>query len=148
MVAYPDSSFLVALYITEANSFTARRYMSAQTEPICYTPFHRLEVRTALRLRAFRGENPLSEVKAALRKINEDLVLGLLHHTPLIWNDALREAERIGESSIAEIGARSFDLFHVASALVLGAGEFLTFDQRQTKLAQRAGVKIKSWSTR
>jgi hypothetical protein len=32
-------------------------------------------------------------------------------------------------------------------AVVLGTREFVTFDQRQTKLARRAGLKVKTWKS-
>jgi predicted nucleic acid-binding protein len=84
----------------------------------------------------------------ALRRSDDDLLDGILQHTPLVWADALREAERLGEAHLTETGARSGDLLHVASAVVLGAREFVTFDQRQTALARRAGLRVKTWKSR
>jgi len=147
MVIYPDTSFLVALYVDEDSSQQARAYMHRNSEALACTPFHRLELRTALRLRVFRADSSVSELKTAFQHIDEDLFEGILQHTPLVWADALREAERIGEATLTQIGARSGDLLHVASAVVLGAREFVTFDQRQTKLARRAGLKVKTWKT-
>jgi predicted nucleic acid-binding protein len=145
VVIYPDTSFLVALYVDEDSSQEAREYMHRNSEALAFTPFHRLELRTALRLRVFRANSSVSELKTAFQHIDEDLFEGILQHTPLVWADALREAERIGEATSTQIGARSGDLLHVASAVVLGALEFVTFDQRQIKLARRAGLKVKTW---
>jgi len=145
VVIYPDTSFLVALYVDEDSSQEAREYMHGNSEALAFTPFHRLEIRTALRLRVFRADSSVSELKTAFQHIDEDLFDGILQHTPLNWSDTLREAERLGEAHLAEIGARSGDLLHVASAVMLGAREFVTFDQRQLKLARRAGLKVKSW---
>jgi len=39
-------------------------------------------------------------------------------------------------------GTRSLDILHVSHALVLGIGEFLTFDVRQMALAKAAGLKV------
>lgn len=147
MVIYPDTSFLVALYVDEDSSPEAREYMYRNAEALAFTPFHRLETRTALRLRVFRAESTVSELKATFQRIDEDLVEGILVHTPLLWADALREAERIGDATLTQIGVRSGDLLHVASAVVLGAREFVTFDQRQAKLARRAGLKVKTWKS-
>jgi predicted nucleic acid-binding protein len=145
VVIYPDTSFLFSLYVDEAPTPLAKAYTEKLAEPLTFTPFHRLELRTALRLRAFRKEVTLDDLQTALRRSDEALVGGILRHTPLVWADALREAERLSEAHLTEIGARSGDLFHVASAVVLGAREFVTFDQRQTKLARRAGLKVKAW---
>jgi predicted nucleic acid-binding protein len=112
-------------------------------EPLQFTPFHRLELRSALRGRVFRKSMTLSELKVVLNRHEADFLDGVLRHIPLDWNDALREAERLGAAHLTQTGARSGDLLHVASAVVLGAREFLTFDERQANLARRAGLKVK-----
>jgi predicted nucleic acid-binding protein len=148
VVIYPDTSFLFSLYVVEDGTPVAEAYAEKLDTPLSFTPFHRLELRSALRQRAYRKELTHSELQLALRRSEEHLLEGFLRHTPLIWSDALREAERLGEAHLAEIGARSGDLLHVASAVVLGAQEFLTFDQRQHELARRAGLKVKTWRRR
>ena len=40
-------------------------------------------------------------------------------------------------------GHRSFDILHVAAALELGAKEFLTFDARQSALAEAENLTVK-----
>jgi len=142
-VIYPDTSFLVSIYVDEEQTALAHRYLNGITASVPFTPFHRLEVRTALRLRVFRNELTPAYLQTAFRQIDEDLSDGILRHTPLVWADVLREAERLAEAHLTEVGVRSGDLLHVASAVVLGANEFLTFDRRQTELARRAGLKVK-----
>jgi predicted nucleic acid-binding protein len=44
----------------------------------------------------------------------------------------------------ATIGSRSLDILHVASALSINADRFLTFDDRQTRLAELAGLTIEN----
>jgi phosphoenolpyruvate carboxylase len=121
VVIYPDTSFLFSLYVEEASTSIAEAYADELTEPLTFTPFHRLELRTALRLRAFRKEINLDDLRLALQRSDEALTCGFLRHTPLAWTDALREAERLSEAHLTEIGVRSGDLLHVASAVVLGA---------------------------
>jgi hypothetical protein len=122
-----------------------KEYLAHTAPALFYTPFHRLELRTAIRLRAFRQKLPLNDMRSALRDLDADVADGILQHTPLVWADALREAERLGEAHATEIGTRSGDLLHVASAVVLGAREFVTFDLRQSEMAKRAGLKVKTW---
>jgi predicted nucleic acid-binding protein len=148
MVIYPDTSFLVSLYIDEGSSVQSRGFMARTRDTICFTPFHRLETRTALRLRAFRGDITLDLLKACLRRLEEDIADDIITHFPLNWSDALREAERIGEAFIVQTGSRSGDLLHVASALVLGATEFISLDLRQVELARRSGLKVKAWRSK
>ena len=147
MVIYPDTSFLFSLYVDEEPTPVAQEYAANLMGPLAFTPFHRLELRTSLRLRAVRKQLTRDELQVALRLSDKDVVDDILHHTPLNWSDTLREAERLGEAHLTETGVRSGDLLHVASAVVLGAQEFVTFDQRQSKLARRAGLKVKAWKS-
>jgi predicted nucleic acid-binding protein len=96
-------------------------------------------------LRTFRGQFMLENLHRTFRQIEADLAETVLQHIALDWNEALREAERIADAHLIHVGARSGDLLHVASAVVLGASEFCTFDQRQTELAKRVGLKVKIW---
>jgi predicted nucleic acid-binding protein len=144
-VIYPDASFLLPMYTPEPQTLHVNRYLAEAAPFLFFTPFHRLEFRTAVRVRVFRKGLTPFQLLEAFRRCEEDLVDGILQHTPLLWADALREAERLGEAHLTETGVRSGDLFHVASAVVLGAREFVTFDQRQTTLARRAGLKVKTW---
>jgi predicted nucleic acid-binding protein len=145
VVIYPDTSFLFSLYVNEEPTPIAKAYAKTLAAPLIFTPFHRLELRTSLRLRAFRKQLTRDELQLALRLSDKDVLDDILRHTPLNWSDTLREAERLGEAHLTETCVRSGDLLHVASAVVLGAREFVTFDQRQTKLARRAGLKVKAW---
>ena len=40
-----------------------------------------------------------------------------------------------------QIGTRSLDLMHVAAAMILEAGLFLSFDERQRKAAEAEGLR-------
>jgi predicted nucleic acid-binding protein len=148
VVIYPDTSFLVSLYVEEENTPLAQKFVASLSDPLPFTPFHRLEFRTALRGRVFRKILTHAQLQMAFRRSDEALLGGILKHIPLLWADALREAERLGEAHLTETGVRSGDLLHVASAVMLGAREFVTFDQRQTELARRAGLKVKAWKSK
>ena len=67
----------------------------------------------------------------------------LLVHTPVDWVAVLREAEKLGEAHAEDFGCRSSDLFHVAAALEFGFEFFLTFDERQRKVAKAADLSVK-----
>ncbi len=142
---YPDVSFLVPIFTPEPHTPEAEVYLANAIQGLAFTPFHRLEFRTAIRVRVFRNSLNQADLRSAFRICDELLASGIFEHTPLNWSDALREAERLGEAHVTETGVRSGDLLHVASAVVLGAREFVTFDQRQAKLARRAGLKVKAW---
>lgn len=52
------------------------------------------------------------------------------------------EAERLSALHSERLGTRSLDILHVAAALVLGSTEFLSLDERQTRLARAAGITV------
>jgi predicted nucleic acid-binding protein len=54
----------------------------------------------------------------------------------------LKEAARLSERHTIRAGVRSFDILHVATALILGARELLTFDAKQRMLAEAEGLTI------
>ena len=140
---YPDSSFLVSLVAKDTLSADAAAYMARTAEPLIFTPLHRIETRNALRNAAGRGEITASEQRTAFHRIDEDLREGLLVHTPVGWTDVFRRADELSEKHAATEGQRTIDLLHVALALETNAKTFLSFDQRQRKLAKAAGLKVK-----
>jgi hypothetical protein len=109
-----------------------------------FTPWHRLEVRNAIRLAVFQGLIDSHQARTQLRQIDSDLEdQTLLVHQSVDWADVLREAERLGAAHNERLGCRSADLFHVAAASKLGCEQFLSFDQKQTAMAKAAGLTVK-----
>lgn len=144
MKAYADSSFIVALYLLQSTSVVAAGFMQRHGQPLPCTPWHRLEVRNALRLAVFHKLISSPQSKAQLKQMEVDLrEETLLVHTPVDWVAVLREAEKLGAARTEELGCRSADLFHVAAAVELGVDLFLSFDERQLKMAKAAGLSVK-----
>ena len=141
--AYADSSFLVSLHRADALHEAALAFMEKAKFHLAFTPLHRIEVRNALRNAAAGGVLSAADGRQAFRQIDEDLRDGLLIHTPVHWTDIFRRADELSEKHAATEGQRTIDLLHVALALESGAKIFLSFDQRQRKLAKAAGLKVK-----
>jgi hypothetical protein len=142
--AYGDSSFVVALYLQQQSSPKAIAFMERYGRSLPFTPWHRLEVRNAIRLAVWQKAVDSSQAKTQLKQLDTDLKEEtLLAHTPIDWADVLREAERLGASYSETIGCRSADLFHVAAAKDAGCDTFLTFDDKQTALAKAGGLTVK-----
>jgi predicted nucleic acid-binding protein len=53
-----------------------------------------------------------------------------------MWETCIDLAKKFGLA----LGVRTLDSLHVACALELGADKFWTFDERQAKLAEAAGL--------
>lgn len=140
---YPDSSFLFSLVAKDSQTPEASAHMVRVAAALIFTPLHRTEIRNALRNAEGRGELSEQERRSAFRLINEDLEEGLFLHTPVNWTDVFRSADELSEKHAAREGQRTIDLLHVAIALECKAKTFLSFDRRQRRLAQAAGLRVK-----
>lgn len=137
---YADTSFLVSLYVQDANS--ARVVADApKLFPVFFTPLSEHELRNAIRLCVFRRQITTTQREKALHDLENDKAAGVLHVAPLDWPKALKHAEALGRRHTERLGARGMDILHVASALALKAGRFVTFDKRQQDLARLVGLE-------
>jgi predicted nucleic acid-binding protein len=142
VTAYADTGFLCSLYAPDAHTRRAIARMRRQALPLPISWLHQLEFRNALRLRVFRAEITPSQRDASLNAMLADLAAGVLEAAAPPLPALLIEAERLGALHTETLGTRSLDILHVASALVLGLGECLTFDNRQAALAKAAGLRV------
>jgi predicted nucleic acid-binding protein len=114
-----------------------------QTLP--FTPWHRLEVRNAIRLAVWHKAIEATQGKTQLKQLEDDLRdVSLLSPTPIDWTEVLREAEKLGAAHNETIGCRSADLFHIAACRHLGCDTFVTFDVKQAAMGKAAGLTVKS----
>ena len=134
----------MALYLQQQSSAQAIAFMEGYGQPLPFTPWHRLEVRNALRLAVFHKVINRAQAKTQLKQLDTDLKEEtLVAHTAVDWTDVLRTAEKLGAVHNESIGCRSADLFHVAAATESGCDTFLTLDERQTAMAKATGLSVK-----
>ena len=149
MTAYPDTSFLFAFYVMQSNSPAAAAHAATMKEPLHVTALLAYEFRQALRFQAWRhSANPregiaLADVEVALNRFETDLMDGLIVLAPCNFQDVFHRAGELSARHTMAGGHRSFDVLHVATALHLGAREYLTFDANQRKLAVAEKLKVK-----
>ncbi|MGH9764389.1 MAG: type II toxin-antitoxin system VapC family toxin [Blastocatellia bacterium] len=136
-----DSSFLVSCYILDANTGTARAYLSGTKESIAWTPLHALEVRNALGLGVFCGLITPADLRAAWQNLQSDLKNNRLVRSQLVWPTAFRAATTLSRHYSARIGTRSLDILHIAAAKSLQLTKFVSFDQRQRRMAALVGLQ-------
>jgi len=149
MTAYPDTSFLCALYRRQDNTSEGVAHRAAMKEPLSTTAFLLYEFRQSVRLQTFLhskdagkgyGEKQGAQMLAA---VQSDIDAGLVRVVPVDWLKVFSTAEQLSARYTGKSGNRGFDILHVATAKELGAKEFLTFDGRQAALAQAVGLKAK-----
>ncbi len=101
----------------------------------------RFQIRLHARDKSRGCPQPVAEI--ALAKLQMNLDAGAVTVVSADWPDVHRLAETISKRHTVAGRHRGFDILHVATALHLGAGEFLTFDGNQRKLAAAKKLKVK-----
>jgi len=140
---YPDTSFVLSLYLLDVHSSKAAAHLAARSRPLAVTALLAFEVEQAVEHAMFRKRVAPAQGHKALSDWQADLASGAVEIVGTDWPQAYAEARRIARLRTVTEGHRSLDILHVAAALVSDAEELLTFDQRQRKLAQAEGLKVK-----
>lgn len=143
MNAYSDTSFLFNLYSPQEHTERAAAHFALMKEPLHLTSLNRFELTNAIQLALFRKTILARHAEAALSAIKDDLATGAALLVPCDWAAVHGRAFQIAMQHTGKEGHRGFDILHVATALELGATEFLTFDARQNALAKAVGLKVK-----
>jgi len=131
VTTYIDTSALVKLYIAEADSSDALRYLRA--DPVLVTSWLTVvELRRTL-ARALSG----ADLQSSLRASEADLdAMALVNPEERVWRSAADIA--------METGVRSLDAIHLASARILEIDDltFCTFDLRLGQAARHVGFRV------
>ena len=130
-----DTSFLFSLFGNDAHTTAAQNWARQAKQPIAVTALSRYEFGNAIRFAAFRKAISQSDAHNSLTAFDADVKHGILQLTPCDLTAVAKEAERLSELHTLTGGHRSFDILHIATARILKATTFLTFDLNQRKLA-------------
>ena len=117
-------------------------FVHHRAQALQITELHHAECVSALRLKQFRGECTATEATGTLKLLEDDIRAGVLQMVAVEWNQVWKQCRSLAEAHAALTGCRTLDALHVASALVLGAREFITSDHRQSACAIRAGLSV------
>jgi predicted nucleic acid-binding protein len=148
VIAFPDTSFLCAFYRRQDNSPQAAAHFKTMPEALHVSGLLLYEFRQSLRFQVWLHAHdktkgyPQADCDRALGDLQTDLETGAVVTVAADWPDIHRLAEKISTRHTIAGGHRSFDVLHVATALHLGAKEFLTFDANQRKLAAAEKLKL------
>jgi predicted nucleic acid-binding protein len=140
--SYADTSFLVSLYGRDVNSRPAISLVEAHQPVFVVTPFGEMEFTSIVFAVTARPKGwTVSEARAIEENLARDLETGVWRWEEFpseTWARARELSRRHGPA----LGCRALDAVHVASALVLAADDFYTFDRDQAKLAQAVGLRV------
>ncbi|MBI4703219.1 MAG: PIN domain nuclease [Deltaproteobacteria bacterium] len=139
---YVDPRALRRLYVHDdlSRAFCAWRARLGGALPI--TLHGRAELVNSIALAVFRHDITDEAGSGALADLAADLAEGRLHLAPLPWRRAWDDAAELSRTHTPKLGTRTLDVLHVSSALVLGCRAFVTYDGRQTALAEAVGLKV------
>lgn len=149
MRAFPDCSFLCAIHRLQDNSSRATAWLRRSGEALSLSALLVFEFRQSIRLQnfLFAGDRtrgfPPTEGARMLVSLHSDLATGAARLVTTDWLQILSVAERVSAQHTVAGGHRTVDVLHVATALHLGAREFLTFDARQASLATAEGLEVR-----
>lgn len=147
MIAFLDTSFLVALYRMQSNTPFAIRYYQGMTVPLIVSTLLLFEFRQSMRLQSwlFKLDRTKGfserEGEQAIADLSRNLTDGAIQVASIDWPDVYRIAEDLSRKHTRLHGHRTLDVLHVATAIHLEAEEFLTFDAAQRRLANAEGLK-------
>ena len=111
--------------------------------PYCLTQWQALEVKNAIRLKAFRNEITPTQMTQSIAAFEQDIATGRWQRPVYAVSAVEQRAEELSAGHSAVLGCRTLDIIHVAAALVIGTRDFVTFDGRQAAMAKQAGLTVK-----
>lgn len=147
-MVFPDTSFLCGLYIPQSTSARAITFMDRQQMALEVSSLLLYEFRQSVQFQIFRYSKdrirgyPLGVAQAALAALQSDVKSGAFHLAAIDWADVHQRAGHLSLQHTRSAGHRTVDILHVATALHLGATQFLTFDANQKILAEAEGLLV------
>ncbi len=145
MIVYCDTSFLVSfLYEEDANHKAARERagrFDGHDFVLCRT--HQLELPGALRAAKHRAESPVPEhvARLVINRFDRAWNGHMFVRRPLPLDESINMARSLGEAHGWTKRHAAFDLWHLGAAWALGAGAFLSFDDRQKQVCKLLSLK-------
>ena len=159
MKTYADSNFLVRLHLATSGYEEAKELVLGLGRqrlaplPICW--LHRAEVANAFQYHVFLSRQGMDvrvtpEVAAAaLVAFEEDVeAKAYLAAAAIPPPQLTQRAKELSARHTAKHGFRTYDLLHVASALLLGCDTFWSFDEKANRLAALEGLAVRTGTTR
>ena len=153
MKPYADTNLFTRLYLqlpeTSAVVQLIEQAQRSGAGSLPVTWLHRMEFVNAVQQHVFAGNagqiRVTSEQAAiALMSFREDVSRDEFLHSSLIdLHDLERQFEELSLRYTAKFGFRTYDLLHVASALLLKCDTFWSFDPKALKLAALEGFKAR-----
>ena len=154
MIAYADTNFFTNSLLDLPHSPAADGLLEwlrqSRAPPLPVTWLLRMEFTNALQRLIFETRQgtqqlrvtPESAMLAEAEFIQETEDGMLARERPMALEDLEAVFDMLAHRHTAKHGFRTYDLFHVASALLLGCDTFWSFDAKAKRLARLEGLKV------
>jgi predicted nucleic acid-binding protein len=142
MSATADSSLIVALYLAEADSARADAACAAAPPPILLTDWHRVEIANAFQRAVKTSRITIAQAALLWQDFTDDITAGRFEIAAIDHAAVLARTLALTKKHTPTLGTRSLDLIHIATALELGAADFLSLDNRQRFAASDEGLNV------
>ena len=147
MIVYCDTSFLISYLNEDDQNHAPARALAGKFagDDFVVCEVHQLELPAALRAATHRSRDavPVHIARRVINRFDRSVTGKMFIRKPVDMADSVAMARSLGESHGWLARHTTFDLWHLAAAWSLSAGAFLTFDQRQGKLARHMGMKTR-----
>ncbi len=147
MIVYCDTSFLISYLNEDDQNHAPARALAGKFagDDFVVCEVHQLELPAALRAATHRDRDavPVHIARRVINRFDRSVTGKMFIRKPVDMADSVAMARSLGESHGWLSRHTTFDLWHLAAAWSLSAGAFLTFDQRQGKLARHMGMKTR-----
>ena len=146
MIVYCDTSWLLS-YLNEGDqnhpaARTAAGKLVGHDFVVCEV--HLLELPAAIRAATHRLPHPVPAhiARRIINRFDRAVTGKILIRKEVDMKDSVAMARSLGETHGWQERHTTFDLWHLAAAWSLSAATFLTFDQRQAKIAGLLGMTL------
>lgn len=147
---YADTNFFTNTLVDMSHRDLAEALLFECPERLVVTWLHRLEIVNALQQCVFLTKQGMQQLRvtpelaaAAEARFFDEVDMGIRYQHSLISSESLEAVfQNLSHLHTAKEGFRTYDILHVASALVLGCDTFWSFDAKAKKLAKLEGLAV------
>lgn len=113
-----------------------REFVGRRRVPVLFGRLVELEIQCALHALVFRRQITGGQLAEARELVRHLVDKGQFRKVEVSLDSIAAETLALAPVCTAKTGCRTLDLMHVATAKLLGVGEFVTTDQRQIAAAR------------
>jgi predicted nucleic acid-binding protein len=144
VIVYCDTSWLLSYLNEDDKNHTIARAAAGKLagHHFVVCDVHLLELPAAIRAATHRAQDPVPQpiARRIINRFDRAVTRKILLRKELDLKESVAMARSLGETHGWKERHTTFDLWHLGAAWSLSTGTFLTFDERQGKIAALMGM--------